>query len=102
MRLRAAMVFSSLLAAAAPALAGCIANDLTAYFVPNYPGWDSAKRIWIGSDPGTIYGRWYSYGPNKYANIKFSNPNSVETYTFDASWIYITSENDQNATASWA
>jgi hypothetical protein len=85
-----------LFCAAAPAPAQCIANDLTAYFVPNYPGWDTAKRVWIGSDPGTTYGRWFSYGTNKYENIKFNNPHSAETYTFDGSWIYITAENNQN------
>ena len=88
------LLFPLAAAAHAPLLAQCNSYDLTAYFVPNYSGWDTAKRIWIDSNNITSpASRWYSYAPSKYAYIKFGDPHSVETYTYDSYFIYITAEN---------
>lgn len=83
-----------------PLLAGCDQVDLTAYFVPNYSGWDTAKRSWIDSSGGSNTERWFSYGTGKYEHIKFSNPSSAETFAIDGNWIYITGEFDQNNTST--
>lgn len=78
----------------------CVQVDLTAYFVPNYTGWQTAKRQWFNSAGSSTDDRWFSYAPNKFEHIKFSDPKSAETYTFDSSWIYITAENDQDDTTT--
>ncbi len=79
--------------------APCVQADLSAYLVPNYTGWDQAKRSWIGSDGGSSSERWLSYAPQKYEHIKFSDPQSAEMFTLDSNWIYITAENKINDTA---
>ena len=70
--------------------------DLATYFVPNYPGWSTAKKIWLSADGGTSHGRFFSYAPNKYELIKFQNNASTETYTVTSSAIYLTAENNIN------
>lgn len=89
-----------LLLSSAPLLAqgNCLPTDLAAYFVPSYSGWDTAVRFWTDSNGGSSHERWYSYAPNKYAHIKFGNPQSVETFDVTSNWIFITAENDQNNT----
>lgn len=101
MGLRGAIVGSVLCALAVPAAQAqlCTANTTTAYFVPSYAGWDTAKRTWTGSAGGTSYDRWFSYATNKYEHIKFSDPHSAETYTIGTNGIYITAENDINDTS---
>lgn len=71
-------------------------SDSTAYFIPNYSGWQTAKVIFQGSDGSINYLRKLMYGPAKLELIKFGNPHSSETYTYDSEWIYITAENMQN------
>ncbi len=73
-------------------------KDALEYFVPNYPGWETAKIIFSGSDGGFSYGRKHTYGTNKFELIKFGNPFSAETFTWDNQYIYITTENMQNNT----
>jgi hypothetical protein len=78
--------------------APCVETDLTAYFVPSYSGWQTAKRDWVGSDGSSNTERWFSYAANKYEHIKFSDPQSAETFAVDSNWIYITAENKINDT----
>jgi hypothetical protein len=72
--------------------------DLTTYFVPTYPGWQTAKLTETQTIPsvGTTFDRKYLYDANKLALVKFNNPHSVETYTWDTHWIYLTAENGIN------
>jgi hypothetical protein len=70
-------------------------EDALPYFLPNYSGWETAKLIFQGTD-GTVYLRKHMYGPNQFEMIKFGNPYSSETYTYDNDWIYITAENMQD------
>jgi hypothetical protein len=84
--------------------APCVLTDLSSYFVPSYSGWQTAKRLWIGSNGGSASERWFSYAANKYEHIKFSDPQSAETFAIDSSWIYITAENkinDSSQTRVW-
>src|ERR1700681_1757176 len=69
--------------------------DSTAYFLPSYSGWQTAKLIFQGSDGSVTYLRKFLYGPSQFEMIKFDNPHSSETYTYDGNWIYITAENMQ-------
>jgi hypothetical protein len=70
--------------------------DSTAYFIPSYSGWQTAKLIFQGSDGSVTYVRKLLYGPNQFEMIKFDNPYSSETYAYDGDWIYITAENMQD------
>lgn len=77
-------------------------QDLTAYFVPTYSGWQTARLTEQGeppSQPIVTYDRKYLYGTNKLALVKFNDPHSVETYTWDNFWIYLTAENGINGTS---
>lgn len=70
--------------------------DLAQYFVPNYPGWATAKKIWIDPSGGTSHMRFFSYAPNKYELIKFANNRASETYYVGAHMISLTVENNIN------
>jgi hypothetical protein len=99
MKHRSVIVTSLLLVlAASPVLASCQAVDLAAYFVPSYPGWQTASEIWTGPAGPGISDQWYSYATNKYGHIKFDNPHSVETFTVTSAGIFLTAENGQNGT----
>jgi len=67
--------------------------DLIDYFLPSYPGWQTAKITWQGSDGSSTFFYKQSYGPNRLELIKFNDPHSAETFIYDSDWIYITSEN---------
>ena len=72
--------------------------DLTSYFVPSYPGWQTARETWQQTLPPAqpTYFRKLLYGPSKFEMIKFNDPHSSETYAWDTGWIYITAENGIN------
>ncbi len=71
-------------------------EDATSYFIPSYPGWQTAKIVWQGSDGSATYYRKLMYGSTQLELIKFNDPHSSETYDYDRDWIYITAENMQN------
>jgi hypothetical protein len=73
--------------------------DLINYFVPNYPGWQTAKITWQGADGSTTFYRKLAYGPTQLELIKFNDPHSSETYNYDRDWIYITAENGINGSS---
>lgn len=89
------LVSTAGLAAPPPPVCYTWANSLD-YFLPNYPGWETAKHTWTGTDNSLVYLRKHMYGTNKFELIKFSNPFSSETFTWDNSYIYITAENMQD------
>ena len=72
--------------------------DVAPYFVPNYSGWQTAKKIWIAAGGGSSHLRFFSYAPNKYELIKFGNNASSETYLVTDYDIYLTAENNINNT----
>lgn len=94
----AVMVSLLLVLGASPVLAGCQSVDLSAYFVPSYPGWQTASEVWTGPAGPGVSDQWYSYAPNKYGHVKFDNPHSVETFTVSSTAIFLTAENGQNNT----
>jgi hypothetical protein len=65
---------------------------LTTYFVPNYSGWQTAKRLWTSNAGGTSERRMFSYATNKYELIKNATGTATETFRVDATWVYVTSE----------
>src|ERR1700688_2722717 len=73
--------------------------DLTAYLVPTYSGWETAKQTTHQSlpcCPPDSYTRKLLYGPTQFELIKFNDPYSSETYTWDSNFIYLTAENKIN------
>lgn len=72
--------------------------DATTFLMPNYAGWQTAKQtdVQTAPSPGTTYTRKLLYGTNKFELIKFNDPHSSETYTWDNTYIYLTAENGIN------
>ena len=77
--------------------------DLTTYLVPTYSGWETAKQTTHQSlpcCPPDSFTRKLLYGPTQFELIKFNDPHSSETYTWDSNFIYLTAENKINGTTS--
>jgi hypothetical protein len=72
--------------------------DATTFLMPNYAGWQTARQTQTQTAPypATTYTRKLLYGTNQFELIKFDDPHSSETYTWDNSYIYLTAENGIN------
>lgn len=68
------------------------AVDIRPYFIPSYPGWDTAKKEMLYASGGTDYFRIFSYGTNKYEILKGATGNCAETWNVSLAGIYVTSE----------
>lgn len=66
--------------------------DTTTYFIPNYAGWQNAKKIWTEMSGGTNYFRFFQYSSDDYELIKCANGTCTETFEVTPAWIYVTSE----------
>lgn len=74
---------------------GCAGGDpvdLLQYFIPSYPGWETAKRVHVMMGSGTNYMRMLKYGTNKYELIKCPDGTCTETFTAGYGGVYVTSE----------
>ncbi len=66
--------------------------DTAPYFIPNYSGWQTARRVWTFMGGGTTQYRMFKYSSDDYELIKSPDGTSTETFEVTASWIYVTSE----------
>jgi len=66
--------------------------DLLQYFVPNYSGWQTAKRIWTYMNGGTNQFRFFKYSTSSYELIKSPDGTSTETFDVGLFGVYVTSE----------
>jgi len=66
--------------------------DLLPYFIPNYSGWEYAKRIWTYKGGNQDCFRMFRYGPGKYELIKNCVGTATETFQVSSLGVYVTSE----------
>lgn len=66
--------------------------DTSAYFVPTFSGWQTAKRVWSQKAGGSNYTRFFSYATNHFELIKCPDGSCTETFEVTPTWIYVTSE----------
>ena len=73
----------------------CTGGDpvyLVPYVIPNYSGWQSAKRLWTYQGGGTNQMRFFQYGSSKYELIKCGDGTCTETFRMVADGFFVTSE----------